>query len=591
MIIPQPRVEMYHEGTYKMKKKVDTIELISLYNIYKNGNEDVEIKIVKTLGVDDYDIDITEDGIKITASGDCGVFRAVSSLRQLIRYNGDSLPFCTVKDSPDFEKRSYLFDISCGRMPTVATFKRLIDMLADLKYNEFQIYLEGRCFQYEEFAKYTEEFECLNAKDMEELDEYCAQRFIDFIPNQNSFGHLGEWLSLDDFKHLRVGNDEVNTATINPLLDESFDFIDKFCSSLLPHFRSEYMNIGFDEAVGLGKYQLEEICKEKGADNVFMDWLNKLADHVREKYGKKVQFWADMVYDSPDAYKRVPEGAIALNWGYDMIKSSMMERHCYDLWQHNIPFYVCPGNSNWLSTTGRFDVMSFNLRTAGEMGVKYGAKGYMLTDWGCGEGHHHFPVWGFIPMALASIYSWHVGVKQHGGWLKNENIRASWKYVDDFIFDGAQVSEWLYRLQMYYHLEPEKVHSASFACHGLVRTLLDTNVAPFYDLKEVGDVFYFENVLQYMNRCIEGVSKVDFDEHYKRQVLINANMVVLGTKLSIVKYNQTVTKDEAEALKKDIDDIIREYEALWPLENYPEKRDWFPNYILERKKELDVLIK
>ena len=94
-----------------------------------------------------------------------------------------------------------------------------------------------------------------------------------------------------------------------------------------------------------------------------------------------------------------------------------------------------------------------------------------------------------------------------------------------------------------------------------------------------------------MNRCIEGVSKVDFDEHYKRQVLINANMVVLGTKLSIVKYNQTVTKEEAESLKKDIDDIIREYEALWPLENYPEKRDWFPNYILERKKELDILAK
>ncbi len=591
MILPKPRVEVYCEETYTLKNPPETIELISLYNMYKSGNKDVKIEILKTLGVEDYNIDITEDGIKITASGDCGIFRAVSSLRQIIRYKGNNLPHCNVKDSPDFEKRSYLFDISCGRMPTVDTFKRLIDMLAELKYNEFQIYLEGRCFHYENFAEYTEHFECLNAKDMEELDKYCADRFIDFIPNQNSFGHLYDWLSLDDFKHLRVGNDEVNTATINPLLDESFDFIDKFCSSLLPHFRSEYMNIGFDEASGLGKYQLEEICKEKGAANVYMDWLNKLADHVREKYGKKVQFWADMVYDSPDAYKRVPKDGIALLWGYDLIKSSMMEKLCYDLQSHNTPFYVCPGNSNWLSTTGRFDVMSFNLRTAGEMGVKYGAKGYMLTDWGCGEGHHHFPVWGFIPMALASIYSWHVGVKQHGGWLKNENIRAAQKYVDDFIFDGAEVSEWLYRLQMYYHLEPEKVHSATFACYGMIKPLTETKVEPFYDLEECADVFYFENVIEYLKRCINGVSKVEFDDNYKRQVLINANMAVLGSKLNIVRLNKSVTKQEADELKKDIDAICTEYEELWPLENFPKGKEEFIGFLEKRKEELDGFIK
>ena len=39
------------------------------------------------------------------------------------------------------------------------------------------------------------------------------------------------------------------------------------------------VNIGLDEAYGLGKYNLEDICNEKGREHVFMDWLNKLADH------------------------------------------------------------------------------------------------------------------------------------------------------------------------------------------------------------------------------------------------------------------------------------------------------------------------
>lgn len=136
-----------------------------------------------------------------------------------------------------------------------------------------------------------------------------------------------------------------------------------------------------------------------------------------------------MLYESPDAYKRIPDGAIALCWGYDLIKSSMMERLATALEQKNVPYYICPGNCTWISMTGRFDVASFNLRTCGEIGKSHGAIGYMVTDWGCGEGHTHFPVWSLVPAALGAQYSWHVGEKQNGGMLKPHNIHNAEKRI------------------------------------------------------------------------------------------------------------------------------------------------------------------
>ena len=58
-----------------------------------------------------------------------------------------------------------------------------------------------------------------------------------------------------------------------------------------PYFSSDYVNIGLDEAYGLGKYQIEEYCREKGKDVVFMEWLNKLSSHIRDHYGKKLPLW------------------------------------------------------------------------------------------------------------------------------------------------------------------------------------------------------------------------------------------------------------------------------------------------------------
>ena len=126
MIHPEPKFEKYFEDKYKMKAYEDTLDLVYLYNKYKNGNEDVTLEKNDTYGEDKHDIYVTADGIKIVYGKDSGIFRAVSTLKQLVREYGAEIPCCEIKDDPDFEKRGYMLDISRCRIPKVEVIEKYI---------------------------------------------------------------------------------------------------------------------------------------------------------------------------------------------------------------------------------------------------------------------------------------------------------------------------------------------------------------------------------------------------------------------------------------------------------------------------------
>lgn len=577
MVFPRAKEEQYFEGWYNFK--VYSTDLLSLYNELKKSNSDVSIEINEMYKKEEYALSVDEGGIKIVASCDCGVFRAISSLKQLMEANGDLIPFCNIKDEPLFERRAYMLDISRCRMPKVETITRLIDLLANLKYNEFQLYMESFVFKYKEFPQVTESFDCLTPEDIEYLDDYCSARFIDLIPNQNSLGHMKKWLKVDEFKKLALTDGVRESSTINPLLPESFDFVDKLYSSLLPHFKSEYVNIGLDEAFELDKYQLEEICKKEGTDKVFVNWLCKLSEHINKKYNKKVQFWADMLYKYPDAYEHIPKDALALSWGYDRDTNVKMVTYCKELSEKKVPFYVCPGNQTWISFTGKHDLMSFNTFTCARLGKEYGAIGYMLTDWGCGEGHTHFPVWSLLPAAMAGQMAWNG---------PNEDPRHYTRYAEKFLDDNvfkAPVTNWIRKIQQYYLLEPERVPSSTM-CGFTIRVPLSETAVSFIDLKDCGEPFYFENIIYYVKRCLEGLKDISFDDNWKRQIYINANMVILSAELCIIRMNKCVSNQKKEEIVKLIDSIYEEYIILWDKENYPEGKEHFLAQLRDRKKEL-----
>ncbi|MBE5773067.1 MAG: hypothetical protein E7337_03945 [Clostridiales bacterium] len=587
-VFPQPKHMETKPGEYIVSTALTSLGLPEFFEKIRSSKE-VRLISAPMSDKEAYEIEVSSGGIAITSACDEGLFRAATTLRQMIRKGDGCLPFVSIKDKPDLPRRGYMIDISRGRKPRVETIKTMIDFLAELKYNEFQLYMEGDCFKYAAYPKYTEDFDCLTPEDIVELDKYCRDRFIDLVPNQNSFGHMYTWLRKPDFHHLGLFEDPDEVpSTLNPLLDESFDFVCNLYKSLLPHFTSDYVNIGLDEAYGLGRYQIEEYCREKGKDVVFMEWLNKLNDHIRDTYGKKVMFWADMIYNYPQSYHMVPKDAIALEWGYELIQSQRMTAHCIAYRDAGVRYYVCPSVNTHGSLTSRMDVTTFNIRTCAELAVEYGAEGMLLTDWGDG-GHPQSWIWSTQPIALAGQYGWNIGAPQDGETFKADFIRSAEDFTDDMFFGGKKVSRLMYRMSNYYLLEPERVHVCTMSAKHLTLPLSETRYAHLFDIKDSGDDFYFDNVTDYVRRVMADIEKIDFDADLKQEIRITAKLIILGSELCKVKLHPADSVGKVDELVAMIDDILPPYIEIWNRRNYEMGIARFRDYLLSRKEELLAL--
>ncbi len=590
MIFPRVQNIEKRDGKYNLKKSYEGINLFDFYNMIKNGNEDITIAKKPNFGAEEYSIEVCASGITIGASCEVGIYRAATSLLQIIKKGRDFVGFVYIEDRPELSRRGYMLDISRGRMPKISEIKKLIDYLSGLKYNELQLYMEGECFKYSAFPEYTESFDCLTEEDIKEIGSYCKERFIDLVPNQNSLGHLENWFKFDEFKHLCIMDGEKQTNTINPLLPESFEFIAKLYDSLLPNFESEYVSIGLDEAFGLGKGETKEFCDKNGKDLLFMQWLNRLNDEAGKKHGKKVMFWSDMIYKSERLFDMIPKDSVVLEWGYELIQSQVMTEHCIMFKNAGLNYYVCPSTNTHLSYTGRMDVTTFNIRTAAEIAVKHGAKGILLTDWG-NAGHAQSPVWSYVPIALCGQYGWNTGVEQDGETFKADFIHNSEKYVDEEIFGGVSVSRLLYRMGNYYLLEPERVHVGTICGEMFRFPLTETKYAYFYDLKDIGDEFYFNNVIDYVNKVIADIKKLSFDEQIKREIILNSEMVILSAEQCKLRIGCEMSNEKLDELISLSDRLAEEFHELWNKRNFERGVEIFKTQIIDRRNELVALKK
>ena len=588
ILFPQPRNLTLLEGEYQLDPTCACGGLKAFYDRVRSGVPGIRVTRSALLEKEEYRLDINADGAQLSASCDEGLFRAVTSLWQMVCRTGGKLRYMSIQDKPELKRRGYMLDISRGRKPKVETIKTMIDFLASLKYNELQLYMEGECFKYEAYPEVTVDFDCLTPEDIRDLDAYCRDRFIDLVPNQNSFGHMYTWLRKPAFHHLGLFEGDEVPSTLNPLLPESFDFMCKLYASLLPNFSSEYVNIGLDEAYGLGKYQIEEYCREKGRDVVFMEWLNKLNSHIRETYGKKVMFWADMIYNYPQSYHMVPKDAVALEWGYELIQSQRMTAHCIAYRDAGVRYYVCPSTNTHGCFTGRMDVTTFNIRTCAELATEYGAEGILLTDWGDG-GHPQSWIWSVNPIALCGQYGWNTGAKQDGETFKADFIRNAEKYANEYFFGNAPLSRLMYRMANYYLLEPERVHVCTMSFKELTLPLNVTRYAHLFDMKDSGDDFYFDNVISYVRRVMADIEKLSFDENWKREIRLTARFVELGAEICKLKLHPEASKGRARELAGTIDELIPEYTRLWNLRNYERGVEKFLAHLTARMDELLAL--
>ena len=88
-----------------------------------------------------------------------------------------------------FETRGYMLDISRDKVPTMSTFRQIVDLLKVCNYNQFQLYTE-HTFAYSAHKAVWEKASPLTPEEIRELDLYCVMHGIELVPNQNCFGHM-----------------------------------------------------------------------------------------------------------------------------------------------------------------------------------------------------------------------------------------------------------------------------------------------------------------------------------------------------------------------------------------------------------------
>lgn len=279
-----------------------------------------------------------------------------------------------------FDVRAYMLDISRDRVPTMETLRLIVDILARCRYTQLQLYTE-HTFAYAGHEIVWEESDPMTCAQVAKLQAYCEMQGIELVPNQNTFGHMERWLKHPGYNSLAKfpkggaitpwGTIKQYPTTLDPSNPRSIALVKDLLGQLLPNFHSGLVNIGCDET-----FEIED-------PEEYLGFLVQVADLARS-HGKRPMFWGDIILKHPEYIARLPKDLIALDWGYEANHPFAREAAAFA--QSGLDFYVCPGTSSWRSLAGRVENMRENLMAAEKAGRQFGAKGYLLTDWG-DEGH------------------------------------------------------------------------------------------------------------------------------------------------------------------------------------------------------------
>ncbi len=308
-----------------------------------------------------------------------------------------------------FPHRGYMLDVSRGKVPRMEGLLAWIDLLADLGFNHFQLYIE-HTFAYRNHRRVWEGASPFTAGEIREIDARCRSRGIEFVPNQNSLGHMEQWLKHPEYAPLAEcpegfqdpwSPDWRTPSTISPVLPGSRELVAGLYAELLPNFTSSLFNVGGDEPFELGKGLSRRRCEEAGKGRVYLEWLLEL-HALCLSHGRRMMFWADILNEYPELIPELPKDMVPMEWGYEA--GHPWDEHCARFAEAGLDFFVCPGTSTWNSISGRTGNMLANLHEAAEAGRRHGALGYLVTEWG-DAGHRQFLPTNCLPAVVAATHA------------------------------------------------------------------------------------------------------------------------------------------------------------------------------------------
>ena len=244
-----------------------------------------------------YILEISEDGITITSSGERGRIWAERTLDQLKRFTaGGSLPCCRIVDWPAYPIRGFMHD-SGRNFLEVEDVKGVIEAMSRAKMNFFHWHFteyygwrleskkypqlqDSSAFYIRDIGKYyTQEEFC-------DVVKYAAERGVTVVPEFDIPGHALAFRRAFGFETMRdKGVQEVLC-----------DLIDELCS-LVPAAQMPFIHLGTDEV-------------RREEEYVPAGWMHPLVERVLAN-GRSVIGW--MPGQLGDLHGM--EGIVGMKWG------------------------------------------------------------------------------------------------------------------------------------------------------------------------------------------------------------------------------------------------------------------------------------
>ena len=291
----------------------------------------------------------------------------------------------------EYKTLSFMLDCSRNAVPNMAFLKRFIDILAEIGYNELQLYTEDTYkIESEPYFGYLRGG--FSRDEIKEIDKYCIEKGIELVPCIQTLAHLDRIFRWQRFNSTILDFGNVLLADN----EETYKFIEKEFCEIAQCFSSRKVNLGMDEAhcLGLGRH-LKDYGYENSKD-IFFRHLNKVLE-IAERYGFKARMWSDMFikFDnngqypvlnpkvSDDTKNLVPKNVNLIYWDYNQrdrkVYQSMLDAHKF-LGEKDVT--GAGAYWSWLGIMPRNDYSLLGQKAAYTVMKKNGVENYMLTFWG-----------------------------------------------------------------------------------------------------------------------------------------------------------------------------------------------------------------
>ncbi len=198
------------------------------------------------VGDEGYALCVDHTGVSLAARDWAGLFHGATTLVQMATDRQD-LPPLLIRDWPSLRYRGMQQDISRGQVPTMDTFRRLVDVLAESHLNILELYLE-HTFKYACHPDISPP-EGISPDEARALFRYAAERHMEVHPLFQALGHSFHILSLPQYQHLRIGPCEKTPwiMTFDVRKPEAVAFINTLVDELCATFPGKFFNVDITE--------------------------------------------------------------------------------------------------------------------------------------------------------------------------------------------------------------------------------------------------------------------------------------------------------------------------------------------------------